>query len=379
MKDIDFDELDKAVNSLMSSTPGDVSEAPASPPVEPEVSPVVEPVVESPAATPITPTPPADKPAVKPGVELTKRTGRFMDVVHPSSDMRSASSATLPKRKEVSIVPPSRSAGVIEPVEPSTTKPIEAPEVLEAPKEDTTKVSMSRAFSFPDPLELVSKMQGKRTDDQPEPTQPIKEEKELTIPSTTEESDTNLTPAEESTESLQSLFLPDVKVEKRPLGVPTSGDDTTPEDAGMPAGDALDIDDMPSGKTDPLATPDPMLAELGKDVLAIESDTSSTTDSKETETVDTTRAAKEEYDPPVPESNAIGAAAVSSIPRQYSVKASTSDDKHHEALYDAAAQTPAPLQHPAAKKSGWLVVLWVALLIAVGVGGALALYFLKVF
>jgi len=178
----------------------------------------------------------------------------------------------------------------------------------------------------------------------------------------------------ESSEPLESLFLPNVKVEKRPLNIAGNTDtitDETEPDTDQPA----EREDADKKNTDSLVTPDPTLAELGEDVLAIESDSSAAA----TENNQNEDEATQPVESPVaitagPSSSSV----VSSIPRQYSVHPS-SDTKHHEALYDTAAQAGAPLAHPAKRKSGWMVVLWIVLLIAVGVGGALALYFLNVF
>lgn len=371
MKDIDFDELDKAVNSLMSPVTSDAAESIASsdkhetPPVVIESS-----ATKSSSIAPIEPSSSVTEPTTKPA-ELIKKTGRFMDVVHPSSDMRTASTPKLPERKKVSISPPSRPAAS-KPTEPIADKPVDAP------KENPAKTTPARNFSFPDPLDLVSKMQGKRSDDEPKQAPVVDKEPSSLKP---EIDDTTPVSAVEPAEPLQSLFLPDVKVEKRPLGVPTA-DDMSAEKTDTPASNTLELEDTNDApeKVDTLVAPDPLLAELGEDVLAIESDTSSSVEVKEDKAVES-EAAKDTdtATAAASESSAPMAAAMSSIPRQYSVKPSNNDDKHHEALYDTAAQAASPLQHPAKKKSGWLVVLWVVLLIAVGVGGALALYFLKVF
>jgi hypothetical protein len=85
MQDLDFEELDKAVNSLMpqSASNTDANQVTVNP------APIQQPVV-TPVAANINP---IERPT----------TGRFMDVVHPSSDMRST--LNLPQRPSTVIAP----------------------------------------------------------------------------------------------------------------------------------------------------------------------------------------------------------------------------------------------------------------------------------
>lgn len=96
MNDIDFDELDRAVSSTL--TPSAITDAPSLP------DPMAGPTTMSPAA---------------------RRGGRFMDVVHPSSDMRGAST---PAPRPASLAVPDRPPAVVEPIEPSAwPDPIDVP------------------------------------------------------------------------------------------------------------------------------------------------------------------------------------------------------------------------------------------------------------
>lgn len=86
MQDIDFDELDRAISTTLKPTP--TPEPAVAPETAPEPSPSIEPVTTAPAAR--------------------RSSGRFMDVVHPSSDMRSSSVANRSEtraetREEVSV------------------------------------------------------------------------------------------------------------------------------------------------------------------------------------------------------------------------------------------------------------------------------------
>jgi len=251
----------------------------------------------------------------------------------------------------------------------------EKTETDEKPSPAPTQEKITPADSFPDPLDMVPLAEPEKEISPESETASLKPKDSSGKDKTKTEDIATLglvasEPTDDSSETLESLFLPNVKVEKRPLGVAVSADEE--EIAEMPVLDEARED---TKKVDTLVTPDPTLAELGDDVLAIESDASAST---EEEQKDTSPAQSKETDESILTSSALTGSAISSIPRQYSVKPS-SDDKHHEALYDTAAQAGSPLQHPAKKKSGWMVVLWILLLIVVGVGGALALYFMKVF
>src|SRR5882757_5500685 len=100
MKDLDFDELDRAVNTLMNDVPKSdlsgndedqmktLSISPTLPDASPPVSndtaqPVVTPSPVAATATPVAP--PQARTSTPPAA---RRGGRFMDVVHHSSDMK---------------------------------------------------------------------------------------------------------------------------------------------------------------------------------------------------------------------------------------------------------------------------------------------------
>lgn len=330
MNDFDFEELDRAVSSLatqdtpvqsptpIASAPVAGAPQPAPAPVTPVQPSTVPQAPAAPVAAPVAPTPVAPRP----------RAGRFMDVVHPSSDMR-------------------------------TTTPV-------APRADT-------------PAPLVA------------PTSSIPE-----------------MPADTMTEAAPSPFLPDAKVEKRPLGgVP--GVDTeqispasvvapiepapsptltepmpelapvavpaaaapVPEAPAMPSADSAqtvantseetpvetEADAAPSA---PLSRDEqeklmdtPLPPELNEDVLSAE--------------------ASDDTTPPVAPVDATAqfGALQGSIPPQYADKTDAPVDAGQTApVYDAHAFT-----QPAKKKGhGWLIVLWIALLIVLGVGAGYALY-----
>lgn len=91
MSDIDFDELDRAVNGALGTTPSqpkdelDIPERNDAQPVTP---------VERTRMDPTSPV--ASSAPARPAPAARRSSGRFMDIVHPSSDMRSSSPAPAP-------------------------------------------------------------------------------------------------------------------------------------------------------------------------------------------------------------------------------------------------------------------------------------------
>lgn len=317
MQDIDFDELDRAVSSVMTNPSDDTT---------PVVTP--EPNIETPAQ------PAPTSPAVR------RSSGRFMDVVHPSSDMRGTQQPSRPKAPE------------------------SAPSVAPAPQpaEEATEKS-GDAFSWPDPIDLAAA----KMPDQPEPV--------VEAPSVTEEPTTD-----EPESPLESPFLTDTKVEKRPLGAfsETSApldlsaalDEISNETSEAVENTEVAESTSPSA---PLAVHevDDNALELSEEALigaAVSSDTSSAESTPEpsapVKTPEETSAA--DLEPTVP----LGAA---SIPQQYAEQPN-SNNQPSGAIYDTEAYHQ-PLNHPHKKGNGWLVVLWIVGLIVLGGGLGAALYF----
>lgn len=97
MADLDFDELDRAVNSLISKTPTAPAAKPAAQPSAPQISPVTPPAAPVRPASPITANQPAtqnNSPAAAQSLAGQRSSGRFMDVIHPSTDMRPTTTST---------------------------------------------------------------------------------------------------------------------------------------------------------------------------------------------------------------------------------------------------------------------------------------------
>ncbi|NCU39046.1 hypothetical protein EOL96_08495, partial [Candidatus Saccharibacteria bacterium] len=282
MAEIDFDELDKAVSSLMenvkkpnqqpTSETSDVSadtsqdddEASHSGQVDEttEVSESTQPDTDATApeqtATPTTPSEGEESTAPRPSL-ANKRRGQFMDMKHASADMRAVPTAVKPmSRIGASLAPISsitKSDDDTEQKESTESRPTftESPRDNHSdssqPQEDDTLL-LPASYEYENDVEKAS---GVRDEDDDKPTSP---------------------------------FLSDAKVEKRPLGAPSPliNDNETvdssnqdDQDADAPAeerplthGTELSVS---SESIAPAASPSKLPKELHSSVLEVEADT----------------------------------------------------------------------------------------------------------
>jgi len=384
MSDIDFDELDKAVSSVMSSkavTSTSVADKPA------EESPVQE---TAPEAVPTSEPPAAESEArPSPATPLAKRRGRFMDVVHPSSDMKSSTLAKPQSREGVTIAP---AATPVEDQTPSvaTQQTAQVTQTVEEKPADEA--------GWPDPLELQL------------PAEPT-EDKESESPA---DSVADAVTSGGSSEPLSSPFLPDAKVDKRPLGgVPdinsklademtrlnddvSHPDETNKESEAAPSNETADqvATDMPlvpvadnSETADEPVQATSLPAELDSNLVAIEAGDATTRtagpDSKEaavasepvkTDNQSSTPEFPKEQKVETPGEPQKTTSVMGSIPQQYK-EVSSSNHEVHASIYDEQAEI-VPLEHLTKKKTGWLYVVLIILALVIGGGGGAAVYFL---
>ena len=387
MKDIDFDELDKAVNSLMSraqkdkTPPSDVvsSEIPQAPPVnEPDMpltaasaTPgVVKPksaIAINPDAQPaVTPQPKQAVPPRSTAAPAARRSGRFMDVVPTKS---TPTPATRPASREgVSVAPLSSDATPTD----SQASPVSAPLPTPPPQPSSIVEHTAPKNDWPDPIEIATAKTPPVVKQEP-----IEAPKEPIVEPTIE-------PEKPKEEPLSSPFLPDAKVEKRPLGSPASSVPMVAPESELTIATPDDsAAQLPVKPTD-VAVEAP--EEFGGDIMQVEADTHmGVPKTDETHPVDKKPEAREpqeekstevkgsDEDVPVSEPSASGRI---SIPPQYKEQPSTGE-KESGAIYDTSTYHQ-PLMHPAKKKSGWLWVLWIVLILVVGAGAGAALYFLGI-
>jgi hypothetical protein len=403
MKDIDFDELDKAVNSLMGGLKGNKTDEPApkmltisstlkedekpeysnidqaakkigneaiisplektavlTPEILPDATsesepnvielpeiavaepePVTTPVLETPAPSPVVASPsPAPASIIVPA---RRPSGRFMDVMHPSSDMKTSSAASpkAPPSPDVSHFGTTVSVPAVAPPPAETAvQPVEAPVVVEAP------------------VPTVS---------------------EPAVPTLTESLAAELGAVDSPAEEPQSSpFLPDAKVEKRPLGgAPTE------ESASTDVSDELTASQ--SSAKDAQLAPDATVAaeipeEYHDDLLAIETnlavDTPEADDpliASELETPTEETGAEAPVDSMSEESGQ--PTGPSSIAQQYKEQPSTGDQSSG-AIYDTNDYHK-PVNHPAKSAPGWLWVVAIIVIVIICGAGAAAFYLLS--
>lgn len=258
MADIDFDELDKAVNDLMANVDTSKRTAGLDEPEEKVVSiptSSTAPAVVTPAPTPTPATPATEASAAPtqsvgsaPAVAATtpaspslamKRRGQFMDIVHPSRDMNTPKSTS---RQGVTIQPgndvvAASAAQQNEPAPMSNVPPVQSS--VETPEPTPS--------AWPDPIDMAN-ASATAAETPSAPTL-------ATEPPTEATGEAPLT----------SPFLPDAKPEKRPLGSPVPAEDASASMTEAP------VDDAQTPAT-PEPTPTAALPEeFSGDLMAVES------------------------------------------------------------------------------------------------------------
>ena len=352
MGDIDFDELDKAVNSLMGQNavqeeveqPGASHASTASAPAQqPEPTPAVEPPTSSaaPLDTPVTP--------VAAPAAVRRSSGRFMDVI-PSNNRYTSSrpTPTAPARREAAPIAPDAPAVSVD--------------QTAIPSEDFSQNTVDLDQNFDNNF-------------------------------------ANDTPVDEAA-PLSSPFLEGVEIDKRPLGSPAVDSEVSPAqeaDLGvMP--DPIDFSQQNTEEApqdlggDPwgaesqqedVVIQDPVQPEFSPEMLALEKmslETDEVIDSQ-VNSGDEVQPAVQEIEPvaqpaEVAAKETAAPLASGDIAQQYSPSAEAAPEP--SAVFDAASETPATLNHPVKKKSGWSVIFWILLMIIVGVGGGVAVWFILV-
>lgn len=255
MKDIDFDELDRAVSSVLGQKtvdtgvkPADANEKDQSGPSENSVSETTSSEIST-SSTPETPVV-NTKPAATP--LAIKRRGKFMDVMHPSADMNAkptGAPAKAPRPKPV--------------ITPLLTEEVES--TVEHTSEPTASLDESHTLIGAEPAQMSDTLPEQADTSEPSvhssentdkteeisPDMAVTSEPEAQEPTPAE--DSQLLEASESEELAEepvagtqpesaspqvTPFLSDTQVEKRPLGafgdaetVPGTSSESTDSDA----------------------------------------------------------------------------------------------------------------------------------------------------
>lgn len=366
MSDIDFDELDQAVNSLV----GDDKVAEKNKSSVETTKPTEE--IPKPASVP----PPTNLPS--------KRAGRFMDMKHNSSDMTKDSPSLMTSNKTSieplnSDVKPDVTAD--KPTDEATSKS-DWPDPIEKPKDEAeSKEELKPSADMPDP---IGHFDPKKEDDKKD-----SEDSDTKEPKNDEKQDDEQKKDEESKKT--SPFLDDAKVEKRPLGG-LDNEDKSEDEPDEKDGDKESKDKDPDEKT-PEAPPEPieLPPELDKDLVAIEADeapelssTATTTEpepqkeeeassegaGKTDDDANNQRNHKEEV------SQLLATAASGSIPDQYKRENRSHELHAAHPLFDDEGFKKSPVSAPKKPKSGakkifqWIFISLGIILLGGSIGAA---------
>lgn len=385
MKDIDFDELDRAVSSLLDAKDA-VSTSGAVP----------SPVAIAPGTTTTPSTATATQVNVEPTLSKTliqkRATGRFMDVVHPSSDMRVQNKPAV-SRQAPTIAPIDKAPTLVVAAEEEV--PVYTPEPLIVPPAPTSNedhrdtvqpmveldestVDNSDTHAMPDPLDFhgftaVTEPVAMATDAVAVP------EVVATEPTESDPLDALIDEVQQEVQQaetpLATPFVADASPEKRPLGAysatsptPAAADEVVLED---PTPDTMPIVEpvtetavLPQEATTAASTEEEVPEELHQDIVAVES-----------------QGVQPEAPSLVPEVAAEPAtpapAANGAITQQYKETAPVATDAVAP-VFDTETYHK-PIQHTAKNRSGAMTIIWIVVLIVLGVGGGTAFYYFDPF
>jgi hypothetical protein len=357
MTDIDFDELDRAVNSAIGGGQPVADAAPA--------------VVST--STPVSVTVSTPKPQIN-VPERRSSSGKFMDVVPPSASTKvNISAPEVVSREAVTVSPTTE---IVEDAQPSVTpaEPTPAPGAG-VPEEDSPQ------NPWPDPIDFQAPNE---TVEEQKPTENIDSE-DADIDKISDDINKTL---EASTAPLDTPFLADAKVEKRPLGAFSSGSESpvvapennevktdvdleteNPANIGMP--EMPELPEVPSEAPEEAALPELEGAEQPEESSAVIEEPVEQAAVETPAPIDSTPA-------PTPAPATPAAAPIeqptgpTSITQQYHEQPSTTNQTSG-AIYDTDAYHKA--LKPVKKQSGWWMVLWIFLLLAIGAGAGAAAYF----
>jgi hypothetical protein len=273
-----------------------------------------------------------------------RNTGRFMDVVPPSS-VRRASPSVPPRvsRQGISVDPVSK------PTVASNEMP--KPSVIDSSSGKTDKTG-----DWPDPIDFHAT---KNSTSQPKES--VDEDNEdADIDKISNDITDKL--GQMSDESPDSPFISGTKVDKRPLGA-FSTESSTPS-VKSPIPETLATN--PVGPAKPVSVVTPFPAELQSDILSIEASSNTTNPDAETTPAVEIKA----VDATVADDKPIGP---TSITQQYKEQPS-SGDQNTSAIYHSEAYHKALLR-TSKKKPSWMIVVWIVLLIIAGAGAGAAVYY----
>ncbi len=375
MKDIDFDELDRAVGSVLGAEPAkesDAAVATATADPQPVATPAVSASDPARTSSPDSSVSEANRnpAAVSPAISPARKRGQFLDMVHPSADMTKTPKMPSAARKTVQPLNPA--------IAPEAPIPQPTSETLEAPLETTAQPAGTEADQLPDPVAVVAEEAPETSRESwPDPLDfaPVSS-------GSPSESDAepvaDIEPADEPVvaEPAQMPFVADAKVDKRPLGAFAAQEDETadPETAAPAVNGESAEEETPEFNVDVNSVESAGLSqdEPAEEVISSEPAGTGPTSQHETaaEMVPDEAAEPAEIDRPTPPAAPLAAGQAASIPQQYkTAEAHKPNDEAHP-LFDVE-EYHQPLLTDGKKKSKKVVLIVVLLLILLVLGAAL--------
>jgi hypothetical protein len=286
-----------------------------------------------------------------------------MDMVHPSSDMANEKKPAPAPAAKVKLMP---LGDDLKPDEADKTDKAEAPEKVETPVV-VTKPDPEIAEAKPanEEVKAESKEAEPEIEMKSEYPDPIDVAGPMSIAEEPAKPDEASAPAAEASAPAEAPFLPDAKVEKRPLGG-FAPDEPVPEDEGSTQDDESQLPPETS-----------LPAALQSDVVAVESDALpdplqglSIGDEEKDEAHDEKPAEPEEKPEPettepvaVPKHNE---GPAQSIPQQYHAEPAKADEDPRPVFDTDQYHQPLIAAHAGKKNHVWVFILLVAALLAIG-------------
>lgn len=357
MKDLDFDELDRAVNSMVSKVPNANNSSDSSKNIS---KPSVNSVNISRSMDGISPKPGQNVDGIlsrsanmsggtQPSISLASRrsSGRFIDMIRPPISKPAITkpepTVLTPRQPEpvVSLMPtPTLDVATLSDDNPSV-KSESIPEVvpINIPNPDSITVRQ-----VPVQPKVAPKPKPERTS--------IFSNNFIKRPT-----------LQDSSELPESPFLTDAKVDKRPLGAFSGG-------VAGPDVNVQNIEGFSSEISLPTNTIQnseaPLPAELSGDLLSIEA---SGTTTRVEQPQAATQPSQTPAQPTVSTSAALNSPALTTSER------SSADNQTTTSIYDTSNYQKT-ISHPAKQKNGWMWIVWILALLVVGAGGGAAVYFI---
>jgi hypothetical protein len=219
--------------------------------------------------------------------------------------------------------------------------------VADTPKDD----SAHNSFTMPDPIDMATAAEQQPTVEQPAEAAPSSGEAAPEQPPAVTADELKLDTEVQPEPAMDSPFIADAKVEKRPLG-------------GAPEGTSADNITSVEAKPEETA---PLPRELGSDLMNLETDGNDVGgDNKGEPKADAP--VEPEVQPKVPEQVEAKAAAVPAAEP-------ANDTKVTGAIFDTANYHNMPVVAPVKKKHGWMIIIWILILLIVGASAGAAYFY----